>query len=106
MTEKQLTPVAWLVTYERLRMPLQAMGWAIYPGMLLLLVLVLALEAPCDVVAFRWWCGIAGLIWLFEAWHANFWLKRRLGHAGAKRLMWEPTLSEKWKRAMPVPTSS
>lgn len=87
--DAQATPVSWLVAYERLRMPLLAMGWAIYPGMLLLLVLLLALEAPCDVVAFRWWCGVAALTWLTEAYHARWWLKRTLDPVLAERLTLE-----------------
>lgn len=89
MPETPANSVSWLVYYERLRMPLLAMGWAIYPGMLLLLVLFLALAPPCDVSTFRWWCALAGVTWLVEAHHAHSWQQRTLDPVLARRLMLE-----------------
>lgn len=82
-------PSGWLVYYEQLRMPLQAMRWAIYPGMALLLILFLALGGSCDEKAFHTWCAAAALTWLGGAYHARFWLQRPLDPAAARRLMRE-----------------
>ena len=80
---------AWLVYYEQLRMPLRAMTWAIYPGMVLLVLLFLTLNAPCNEAAFRTWCVIAAWTWLGIAYHARRWLRRSFDPASARRLMRE-----------------
>lgn len=81
-------PAGWLVYYEQLRMPLQAMQWAIYPGMALLAIFFLA-WGTCDEMTFRTWCVAAGLTWLGVAYHAQFWLDRAFDPASAQRLMLE-----------------
>lgn len=53
-----------LVFYEQLRMPLQAMTWAIYPGMVLLVLIFLMMRAPCSRETIETWCIVAGLTWL------------------------------------------
>lgn len=83
----QSESITWLVYYEQLRMPLQAMRWAIYPGMALLAVLFLSLHQPCDEDAFRAWCVVAALTWLGIAHHARSWLGRALAPPSAGRLM-------------------
>jgi len=80
-------PTDWLIRYEQLRMPLQAMQWAIYPGMVLLAVLFMALEQPCDEVLFRSWCAVAALTWLGGTLHARYWLGRQLDPPAADRLL-------------------
>jgi two-component system, sensor histidine kinase len=78
-----------LVFYEQLRMPLQAMSWAIYPGMVLLLLIFWVMRAPCDRQDIAVWCTVAGLTWLGCAWHAQSRLKLALDMATAKRLLTE-----------------
>lgn len=88
-TDGRSEPIAWPVYYERLRMPLLAMRWAIYPGMVLLTILFFALGQPCDETAFRAWCVTAALTWLGVAWHAQSRLGQTLDPAAARRLMRE-----------------
>lgn len=78
-----------LILYEQLRMPLQAMNWAIYPGLVLLTLIVWAFRSPCDRNMIEGWCAVAALTWLGGALHAKSRLKLKFNLAAAKRLMTE-----------------
>lgn len=78
-----------LVFYEQLRMPLQAMTWAIYPGMVLLVLIFLMMRAPCSRETIETWCIVAGLTWLGGAWHAQSRLKLTLDMVSARQLLIE-----------------
>lgn len=78
-----------LVFYEQLRMPLQAMTWAIYPGMVLLVLVFLMMREPCNRVAVEIWCIVAGLTWLAGALHAHTRLKLELDMDKARQLLVE-----------------
>ena len=78
-----------LILYEQLRMPLQAMSWAIYPGLVLLALILWAFRSPCDREVIQGWCALAAVTWLGGALHAKFRLKLKLNLAAARRLMTE-----------------
>ncbi len=78
-----------LVFYEQLRMPLQAMTWAIYPGMVLLVLVFLMMREPCNRLAVEIWCIVAGLTWLAGALHAHVRLKLQLDMNKARALLGE-----------------
>ncbi len=79
---------------EQLRIPMRAMQWAIYPGLLLLVVVFLAMRSLCpgNPWPLGLWCATAATIWIAIALHGRL----RMGRAGeasqSRRLLRESKL--------------
>ncbi|MDA8361477.1 MAG: HAMP domain-containing sensor histidine kinase [Gammaproteobacteria bacterium] len=79
---------------EQLRMPMRAMQWALYPGLLLLALLFFALHTLCPGSTWQIdsWCGIAAATWLAEMIHGRLELKHPPDPAKSRRLLRESRL--------------